>query len=84
MICYICESREATIARTEVVSDDKTIIYRCESCANGQKPEPAKNPALSLDRPCEKCRKAEGEVKLTRFINGRRVAIFICQECARS
>ena len=83
MICDICESRVATVARAEVVSGKKTTIYRCEACLNGQKPKPAKKPALSLDRPCETCRKAEGEVKLTRFVNERRVAIFICQECAR-
>jgi hypothetical protein len=38
---------------------------------------------LSLDRPCEKCHQAEGDVKLTKFVKGRRVAAYLCQKCAR-
>ena len=82
MLCEVCQDRVATIIRSQVISGVKTVIYRCEICSDIDRPEKAKTPTPALDRPCAKCRKAEGDVKLTRFVNGKRVATFLCQKCA--
>ncbi len=83
MLCDLCQKREANIIRSETINVEKTIIYRCEVCSNESNPVVAASPPLQkLERPCAKCRKEEGDVKLTRFVNGRRVATYLCQSCA--
>ena len=77
MICDHCGERPATQAQSEVINGVKTVIYSCDECQAEVKPS-----AQDLKRPCESCRQAEGEVKLTRFVKGRRVVSYLCQACA--
>lgn len=77
MNCDHCGERPATQARSVDVNGEKKGLYICDECE-----AESKRATVGLERPCESCRQAEGEVKLTRFIKGRRVVSFLCQACA--
>ena len=82
MLCDLCQEREATIIRSVEISGEKTIIYRCTVCLAEKEPSVEKAAPRYLERPCAKCRKEEGQVKLARFVNGRRIVTYLCQKCA--
>ena len=44
MKCLVCDKREATIAFTHVVEQDKKLVYLCETCYDQQGESSAKKP----------------------------------------
>ena len=63
---------------TQVVDGEKRTHYRCSVCLE-QEDEDA---SPRLERPCDRCGKQEGRIKLTRLKDRYRVIEYLCDGCA--
>ncbi|MDA0746988.1 MAG: hypothetical protein O2954_10745 [bacterium] len=79
MRCDHCGARPATRVLTQIVAGEKQLIYRCDECteASSQEEKPPK-----LERPCDRCGKREGRIKLKRLHERYQSLSYLCEICA--
>ena len=63
----------------QIVNKKKRILYRCDICAAASRGGPT---GPSLARPCDRCGRREGQIKLVRLEGRLRTVQYLCEVCA--